>query len=342
MAPASFVVWPLLLAVVFTASGLGKWRDDDAATARGWADMGVPEQLNLGWLRRLHPWAEIVLAAALVVAPGPLAVVAASAAALLCMVYLVLIVRAALRPEPTGCACFGEKARTPITGRTVVRNAVLLAAALLAVVHSVSAGSPLSVLLDAPAATWWWLLAVAGAAVTAVLIEGAPGESPVATQAPSGPGADVGEPGDYVRTLTPFAHLVDSNGLAYSIVDLSAARAQLLFFVSPGCGSCKGVADRLPEWQERLPEVQLRLVVTLPLEELAESRPDWAPYAMQDPNGDAARMLRAAYTPTAVLLGTDGMLAGGPVAGSQEIADFVNDIAAELDAARAASVVVPG
>ena len=86
MAPASFVVWPLLLAVVFTASGLGKWRDDDAATARGWADMGVPEQLNLGWLRRLHPWAEIVLAAALVVAPGPMSVVAASAAAMLCMV----------------------------------------------------------------------------------------------------------------------------------------------------------------------------------------------------------------------------------------------------------------
>ena len=45
--------------------------------------------------------------------------------------------------------------------------------------------------------------------------------------------------------------------------------------------------------------------------------------------------------PAAVLLGADGMLAGGPVNGSDVVADFVQDILAELEAGALPEQVVP-
>jgi hypothetical protein len=52
-------------------------------------------------------------------------------------------------------------------------------------------------------------------------------------------------------------------------------------------------------------------------------------------------MLRVTSTPTAVLLGTDGMLAGGPLAGSTAIEEFVADIEAQLAEARPANEASP-
>lgn len=344
MLPTAFVTWPLILAAVFAFSGLGKLGDDDTAVTREWTDLGVPDALNVRWLRRGHPWAELVLAAALVFAPGVLAVVTTAGATVLCVVYLVLVVRAVTRPEPTDCACFGEDSRAAITGQTVVRNVVLLALAVLSIVQAIAYGSPLSVLMLTPASTWWWLLAVAVAAATVYLV--APPASAAANQDVPGDvrasetGEPLGEGGEYLRTLTPLANLVDRGGFVYSIVELSRARAQLLLFVNPGCGSCPAVVERVPQWQEQLPELQIRLVVTQDLDQLEASKPEWAPYAMQDPLGEASRMLRIVHTPTAVLLGTDGMLAGGPIAGSADISAFVDDIAAEIEQARNASVLI--
>lgn len=50
------------------------------------------------------------------------------------------------------------------------------------------------------------------------------------------------------------------------------------------------------------------------------------------------RVLRASRTPTAVLLGTDGMLAGGPAAGGPAIGELVEEIVAELEHARDAGL----
>lgn len=337
MLPTAFVAWPLMLAVVFAFSGYGKLGDDAGATTQEWTDLGVPDALNVDWLRRAHPWGELALAIGLVAAPGVSAVVIAAGATALCVIYLFLVARAIARPEPTDCACFGENARAPITTRTVVRNVVLLALAVGSVAHAVAFGSPLSTLVQSPA-SWWWLLAVAVAALTAYLI--AP---PTAVAAPADvtefePGVQSsGDAGEYLRTLTPLANLVDRDGLTYSIVDLSRARAQLLLFVNPGCGSCPDVVAKVPQWRTELPELQIRLVVTQPFEDLEVSQPEWVQYAMHDPEGQASRMLRIIHTPTAVLLGTDGMLAGGPTAGTAAIGSFMDDIAAELQDARASA-----
>jgi hypothetical protein len=336
----ALVAAPLLLAAVLAVSGVGKLRDDDAATAAEWTDLGVPAALNTRTLRRAHPWAELALALALVVLPGWLGVAAAIAAVALTLAYLVMIARAAARPEPAECACFGTGARTAITGRTVARNALLVLLAVLAVVHAASAGSPLAVLLGAPAATWGWLAGLALAVVVvgllvpvppAVVDDGAPDD---ALPARASGAAPYDAEGEYLRTLTPFAVLEDRAGAKHNIVNLSARQAQLLVFMRAGCGPCTTTGNQVAEWQERLPELALRVVVSQPIDSLEGDYAHWQPFAMHDPDGLAARMLRVSGTPTAVLLGTDGLLAGGPVSGSTAIAEFVEDVAAQLEEAR--------
>lgn len=336
----ALVAAPLLLAAVLAVSGVGKLRDDDAATATEWTDLGVPAGLNTRALRRAHPWAELALAVALVVLPGWLGVAAAVVAVALTLAYLVMIARAAAQPEPAECACFGTGARTAITGRTVARNALLVLLAVLAVVHAATAGSPLAALLGAPAATWGWLAALALAVVVvgllapvppAVADDGAPEDTLPAR--PSG-AAPYDAEGEYLRTLTPFAVLEDRDGAKHNIVNLSARQAQLLVFMRAGCGPCTTTGNQVAEWQERLPELALRVVVSQPIDSLEGDYAHWQPFAMHDPDGLAARMLRVSGTPTAILLGTDGLLAGGPVSGSGAITEFVEDIAAQLEEAR--------
>lgn len=333
----ALVAVPLILAAVLAVSGIAKVRDDDEATRRSWADLGVPSRVNTRLLRRAHPWAEIALALALVVAPGWSAVMAAGAAVVLCVVYLVLIAIAAARSEPVACDCFGAAARTPVTGRTVARNVVLLLLALGSVVQAVRGGSPLEVLATAPAATWAWLAAVGLAALTTYLVLPQASDLPQVPEPAAQPAPEAADDdAEYLRTLTPMTTLVDAAGTRQDLVSMSARRAHLLLFVNPGCGGCAPVVAKVPAWQALIPEVEIRLVVRQELTDLAASRPDWVPIALHDPDGLTARALRAISTPTAVLLGTDGMLAGGPVAGSDAVEHLVMDVVAELEQARAA------
>ena len=54
------------------------------------------------------------------------------------------------------------------------------------------------------------------------------------------------------------------------------------------------------------------------------------PQTLYDPKRFVYEALRLRGTPSAVLLGADGMLAGGPVAGHDAISTFVADVEAEL------------
>jgi len=272
-----------------------------------------------------------------VVAPAWLGVAAAGAAVALCILYLVLIAREAARPEPATCDCFGSAAPTVISARTVARNVVLLLLALVALGHAVQVGSPAQVLASAPESTWWWLAAVGLAALTTYLVLPQVPDLPQVPEPTAPPAREAADAdAEYVRTLTPMTTLVDAAGTSYDLVSMSARRAHLLLFVNPGCGGCAPVVEKVPQWQDLVPEVEIRLVVRQEIADLASSRPDWVPIALHDPDGLTARALRAISTPTAVLLGTDGMLAGGPVAGSEAVEHLVRDVITELEQARAA------
>ena len=141
---------------------------------------------------------------------------------------------------------------------------------------------------------------------------------------------------DYLRTPIPPGLLRDADGELVPLRSFTAGRAVLLIWVNPGCGPCERILTALPAWRERLdPLVAVHMVLPRPLAGIAQ--PDLerlGPGPMEDVHSTLAETLSMRGTPTAVLLGADGMLAGGPVAGGDEVSDFVEEIIEQLDAAR--------
>ncbi|KRC87499.1 hypothetical protein ASE25_17390 [Terrabacter sp. Root85] len=317
---------PVILAVVLVVSAVGKLRSP-SASAEAFRDLRVPAPLRGRVVVEGLPWGELLLAALLVLVGGPVGIVAAVAALLLFTAYLGLVVRALGFDEDVDCACFGEFAPGRITRRTVVRNAWLVLLAVLAVVVAAQ-GSSVAARVADDRLPWWWLVGAGVAAATTYLIVGAP--SPAAPAAGDVPDD---ESGDYLRTRTPAVPVSLSDGSTTNLRALSVERPQLLVYVSEMCGSCEEVITSVPEWRTRLPLLDVRLVTRMAaghthLTSLEE------PLTVHDTEGAFSDTFGLA-TPSALLLGVDGHLAGGPVTGSLAVPEFVADIEAELAAVTA-------
>jgi hypothetical protein len=176
--------------------------------------------------------------------------------------------------------------------------------------------------------------------VTAVLVV-APGT--VSRETP-GAGAREGVPDveegadeellDYERSSIPFAILEDAEGNRVTLRQLAQRQAQLLVFISVGCGACTVTLEKLSGAAEKLAPVEVQAIYTnyvkdLPAHYLLPGITHW-----HDLEGGATAALCHAGRPVAALLGADGQLAGGPVTGREAIDRFVDDILAELQESR--------
>lgn len=116
----------LLLAGVFAVAAVAKWRDL-AGTARAMAAFGLPKP----WLvARAVPGAEAALAVGLVLTPAASAVLAF---ALLAAFTMVLVARLRRGAPGAPCGCFGSWSGSALSWSDVVRNGLLLVAALIAI-----------------------------------------------------------------------------------------------------------------------------------------------------------------------------------------------------------------
>ncbi|MEV4669535.1 MauE/DoxX family redox-associated membrane protein [Microbacterium sp. LWO12-1.2] len=331
MVHALALALPLALAAVLTAGAIGKIRAPDNVT--GWAALGVPQLFRHTWLIRLHPWLELILAGALVALGGILGTIAASAAAVLMAAYLIIVV-AAFRTSPeASCACFGTSRR--ITRVTIVRNAWLTGLAVVTTLV-ISAGSLWGGALAAAVTNWESSMALIVVAVTAALAlwHGAL-ESPAIYQSEPVHGTLIGEgPNgeEYVRVRTPAVPITLGDGTTTHLRDLAYRRPQLLLAVAETCNACQPVVGRLEIWRHRVPEVDIRLLVTVRPNKsrLTSTQP---PLTVHDPHGYVRASISEWSTPSAVLLGVDGMLAGGPVSGHPAIEGFIEEIRTSLDEA---------
>ncbi|UWF77902.1 MULTISPECIES: MauE/DoxX family redox-associated membrane protein [Microbacterium] len=326
---------PLILAGVLLAAAIAKLRTPD--TLAGWAELGVPDFLRREWLRRLHPVGEILLAALLLGTGAWLGVLAAAAAVLLFVAYLVLVVRSFRQSPGASCSCFGS--RRPITAVTVVRNAwfLLLALAALGVV---GAAPLLGGAVVALGASWVWMPALAAAALTVWLSVGEPATAGVGagvpimpTSADAGVRTDADDPADYIRTRTPAVPVTLADGRTVNLRDLAARGPLLLLAVSETCGSCVPAIEAMPRWRALLPEVSVRFLLTHDpaVSRLADTT---EPQTLHDRPGYVRSSIADWATPAAVLVGADGYLAGGPVSGYDEIEAFIGDIYEILHGAR--------
>ena len=323
------LVSPLLLSFVLALSGVAKLRAPRSSAA-AFDALEVPGPFSSSLVRRGHPWLEVALAVALLTLPGGWQLAAAAVVLALLVVYLWLIVRALSSADPVDCACFGAIGSDRVTRWTVLRNAWLVLLGVIGVPVAMSDASVLARLVELGSEAWW-LAAVAAGVVTIALVMARPDQSAHASEdvtASSAAGQD-----EYLRRQTPHVPVSLADGTTVSVRALAQHRPQLLVHVSELCGSCSATVEAVPGWREVLPEVDVRLL----LRSGVDSSP-WAsvnePQTVHDLAGYAAVTMEMPRTPSAVLLGVDGLLAGGPVTGPDAIRAFVEDIAHELEAAR--------
>lgn len=317
-APWLFLV--VLLVAVLCLSGFAKIRSvqetEDAIRA-----MGLPKAVQRRWVAAALPWIEIGCAAALILAPAGIAIAPAAAVTVLFCTYLVLVIRIVRSGTATQCACFGTLFDGLVTRRTVVRNALLLSTSALMLGGFLTGASALTVVRAMGTSDGLWALAACtGIAIALSLGRG----TPVAQE-----GHDVD---DYIRRPIPVAVVSDLAGNSRSLTELAATQARLLLFLSPGCIPCRGTAELIPHWNAVLSPVAVHAVVK-EIGQFDTDFPDAVPYGLLTDEADTApRSLGIIATPSAVLLGTDGLIAGGPVSGLEEITDMVEAIRAEVAA----------
>lgn len=337
--PPALALAPLTLAAVLVLSGLAK-RPDPSSTHSMMRLLRLPGPVATMPTARALPWAEIGTAVLLLTPWRWTYAVGAIAALGLFLAFWVVIARAmTFDPRPT-CGCFGRVGDHRINGRTLARNTVLVGLALVGAWIALQGGSGTGLLADFSTDDWLWLtLAVALAAVTFLVLGGVP---TARRPARSGrrPRRDEADPTsqeepaelEYVRTPIPRGVLVGRDHQTLTLHALARQQAQLVVLANCWCGSTVAAVDRLPAWRERLPQLGVQLVHTLrPFDEprLASATGVW-----WDPGSAVYEALQAGASPAAVLLGADGLLAGGPVNGVEQIEEFVAEIAGELAAAQ--------
>ena len=135
---------------------------------------------------------------------------------------------------------------------------------------------------------------------------------------------------EYVRLPIPYGSLEKPDGQMVSLKTMVTTQARLLAFLNESCGPCVRAQTFLAPFAEANPEVG---VVGIYREwanrDAIPQDVDW----YIDNEGSLMQAFGVHGTPAAILLGADGLTAGGPVRGE-------DDIAAELAEQRAAAVEV--
>ena len=323
--PSALLLPVLTCAVVLLVSGVAKLRAPDTVDA-AFTSLEVPKVLDTTFVRRLSPWVEVALGAWLVLATGGALVVVASLTLVLFVAYLVLVARVVGRPEPVDCGCFGALGDSRVTRVTVWRNGALVLCALLAVVAGLQGEGLIGAVVDGDALAWFAMAALTAAVAVLVAYRAPATASTASTASAAGPSLDAD--GNYEREETPHAAVLTEDGRLVLLSNETARAAHLLVFLSPGCGPCGRIGPHLGEWAEQLAPVVVRAVVMAQPQSVA-AMPYLAGHAWYDPYG-IARAAFGVATPAAVLLGTDGMLAGGPVQGEDDVNSFVAEVAEHL------------
>ena len=325
---------PILLSITLLISGLAKLGAREG-TQDAMRSLRLPLPTMHASVASMLPVTEIVLALAIWIPAPPLQVLLTGLVAALMLTYLVIIARALTFEEQVHCSCFGTLASPTVSRTTLVRNVLLSLLGVLAVAAAGS-GAMTTLLVQAPLGLIGLGLALLIAiALTAVTIGGSVADPEAdASTAPAPAAADPDEDAllDYERSPIPAAVLQQPGGRLITLTQLTAQRAALLVFVTEGCGPCERVLDHAGEWIGELEEtLQVRFVFSRPLDQLRERTTDRVEgHALHDLQFTARTALGGTSAPSAVLLGADGQLAGGPVNGGSAVIEFVQEIREQL------------
>jgi thiol-disulfide isomerase/thioredoxin/uncharacterized membrane protein YphA (DoxX/SURF4 family) len=310
-----------LLAVVFTVAAVAKLLDLPAST-RTMVGFGVPPRFSRIAGTGL-PFAELATAVALVIEPS--ARWGGIAALALLLVFIAGISNSLAHGSTPDCNCFGQIAAEPISSRTIIRNAILAAIAVLVVVNG--AGSSLlawtgSRTLSEDIAL---LLALAVTAAVVMVID-LRRERATLTKGVDQLRRRIGTlPRDLPLGLAaPTFELSDVQGNTVTLESLCArGRPVILVFVGPNCGSCVELFPELARWNSALADEVTFAVISnggLAAAQIAEHlRPLGDVTSLVQQGQEIADSYRILATPTAIAIDPRGMVASVPAGGAHEI-----------------------
>lgn len=310
-----------VLAGVLALSGATKLRAR-RETLDAFVSLRIPS-----WIRRrpaavVLPWVELLLAIALIASPDRVLVVVTVGVTVLMATYTAVIARALTFAEPVTCSCFGRLGGHRVDRLTLVRNLLLTGLGLWALLIAIGGGSFLMAAGDLDAGGW--------AAVAAALTIGA--TSALIAAGARGPIGAYGEGEfDYLRSPIPFARVRFLDGGSETLRGLASTQARLLLILSPNCAPCRRLGDQVEAWAARLePNVSVLTIYPDSLDP-AEAYAHHRDRIASDLEGNVGAVFAITGTPAAVLLGADGLLAGGPVVGPEAIVEMFDDLVRDLD-----------
>lgn len=318
-------------ASLLLVSGLAKLFSIGATQASA-ASFGVPRRLA-GPVAIVLPVAELAVAVTLV---GDRSAAAGGwAAATLMTCFTVVVAAAVVRGRAVSCNCFGGLSASPVTGRTLGRNAVLLLAAVAVAVGTADEVAPLGIPYASFDATEWItaallavivLLAVTASHVIGMLLQ-QQGRLLLRVDALEARDASAGHPGHQhaeptyglpVGSVAPSFGLPGLHGETLTLESLTArGRPVLLEFADPHCAPCAELAPVVARWQREAGDTLT--VAVIAGGSLDDNRAKAAEHGLTtvllDEGGEVTKAYASPGTPSAVLIGVDGRILSETAAG---------------------------
>ena len=328
----------LILAAVFAVAGVGKLFDIPGSI-KATKDFGLPDRLARP-IGTMLPFLELLAA------DSPDSCLDRFAGALLALgllaAFLSGMINSLRKGEAPDCHCFGQIHSEPVGPRTIIRNCVLAALAVLILLGGSTPGHSLLGWLDGESGAVKVLAAGVALLILAVAAEGwliahLLGQNgrmlikmdDIAARPASAsaqPSATNPRDGEVVKAAPAFS----GTGLIGEKVTLDSLRAHkkpvLVVFSDPGCGPCKTLQPEIAKWQTDYAD---RLTVAMVTRgSIDEAREKVKPQGIKNVLIEKDRAISKAYdvpgTPAAVLIDMDGNLGSKVVAGSDAIRTLVD------------------
>ncbi|MFN0138845.1 MAG: redoxin domain-containing protein [Pyrinomonadaceae bacterium] len=332
----------ILLAGIFALAGIAKFLDLKGSR-KAFMDFGIPQGLAM-------PGAIALSIVEIVIAGLFLSIetswYAAIGASFLLLLFIIQMIYQMARGNAPDCHCFGQIHSEPVSTTSVVRNIIFAVPAILLVVRGENnqGYSLLDPRVDL-------IQLVFGTIVVALLFAAIFTLRKISNQQTeimrrielmelvARDGAhverdDVVSPHDGLpigAVVTDF-ELPGVDGKVVSLSDLRfSGKPVLFFYVSPSCSPCRALVPEFETWQRELGD-KLQIVFLSsgsPDENIEKFGGESEKTILLQKHREVADLLKAQWTPTAVLVNANGRIASHAAAGDSAIRELVESIADE-------------
>lgn len=340
----------LILAAIFSLAGIGKLLDLKGSK-KAIQDFGIPAVLAKP-LAVFLPVAEILVA--LLLLSVQTSWYGAIGAVLLLAIFIGGMTVQLVKGEAPDCHCFGQIHSEPVSRNSLIRNTIFAALALFLVVSGKS-DQGLSLFNSADNFEEGnFMQFIIGLAIVGLLggivyllkqisdqqlqiirrieileLTGAGGEGGRSVERE---GVSHPERSLLIGSRAPDFVLPDLDGKDVSFKNLLAkGKSLLFFFVSPNCNPCGALLPEIDTWQKELKEkVNFVFISTGKAKENAEKLTGKTfRQVLLQKDREVAEQFGALWTPTALLINTDGTVASRIAAGDAAIRELVGKIKTE-------------